>query len=250
MNPLEYLNIYESIDDFICYIGVGFRLYHKTKFGLSNKNNDKIPFYNEYLYRTTKYSNVNSIISVKRKFQSYLVIEYDDDENIISRKTTIRITDADILPLQKIMSQIDDRKDYVYIKKSKAYTPKDKEINFSYITTDGVIIKFYLGTYEDINDNKIKPCIILSINNKATNINDSNWNTFFYNIKSVRLHELGAIVTSSVTSELIGSNVQDLSKLPISKDRSLYEKEKNNDAVFNGYKPVSKDEKRKSFFDD
>ncbi len=249
MNPKKELitfDDYETISDTLLYLGPGCNLKMNVTIGGKSKDNEKVPLSTEYQYRTNKYINKDKVISVKRKFFPYLAIEYKDQSEILG-KGTIRITHYEILGFQEKVNNLDRiimepfaiRGEKLFIITSKAY-------NISCYLNDNIII--FSPTIIAYQDNTKNPGVRMEINQRiSVDLPIKTWKALVYHINKCDLYGWAASIISGYTQNDIGMNMQDMSKL--SKDPTLGE-DFPEETGFRNTKPITKEEKRKSFFDE
>lgn len=249
MKDLVSFDDYELISDLLVPLGKNASLRMCVRVGNANKNNEKVPMEAEYMYRTNKYVNKDKVITVKRKFFPYMAIEYKDKELSNSEKETIKITHYDILGFRKKINEVDELVDKVFIYDSKKGSvrmvrenkfrivsmPSGNKLEFTPFITKHPNGSADLGVLMVINDKSLVEIYLKT------------WKAFVYYVQTTDLYGWAAAVVSGFTNARIGNNVQDLST--ISRDPTVYD-EFNEEVGFKNTKPLSKEEKRKSFFDD
>lgn len=81
-------NNYEKISDTILFLNNDWRVTFNVKLAYKDKRGERQFYYQEYGYKQTKYNGINNVISIKRNFESYIIIENmaDKNNNILIRK--------------------------------------------------------------------------------------------------------------------------------------------------------------------
>lgn len=246
MKDAIYFDDYETISDLLLFLGSGCSLRMCVTIGGKTKDNVKVNLSTEYQYRTNKYIDRDKLISVKRRFFPYLAIEYKDQGEILG-KGMIKITHYDILGFRDKISEVDRLLENCFaIKNGKLIITANKNFKITSRPSDGTIS--FSPTIIIYQDESQTPGIRMVINDRIyTDFSIKVWKAFMYYIHTADLYGWAAAIVSGYTQNTIGSNVQDMTN--ISKDPTLGD-EFNDEIGFKNTKPISKDEKRKSFFDD
>lgn len=248
MKELVSFDDYELISDLLVPLGRNASLRMCIRIGNKNKNDEKIPMESEYMYRTNKYVNMESVITVKRKFFPYMAIECKDYGNPESEKETIKITHYDILGFQDKINEVDRQ-----IEKTFIYDPKLGKVTIAHdkfhivsipngnkLEFDPILIKRPDGSGDDIG-------ILLTINDKIQiDMPIRTWKAVVYYVRTSDFYGWAAAVVSGYTQNNIGRHVQDLSS--ISRNPTTHD-EYNEEVGFKNTKPLNKEEQKKSFFD-
>lgn len=246
MKPAIIFHDYETISDTLLQLGQGAVLKMAVQLASKSKDNERTHMSQEYLYRTNKYVNKDKVVSVKRKFFPYLSIEYKDDIEIMGKKS-IQITHYDIIGFQRKVLEVDGMIENSYaIKKGKIIIPADKNFEVKSMPSDS-IITFGPSVLIDESGNT-SPGVRLGLNNRVfINMPIKTWKAFVYYIQTADLYGWAVGIVSGYTQDSIGTGINDMQK--ISRDPSINE-EPDESFGFKRTKPVSKEEKRKNFFDD
>lgn len=246
MKEAIYFDDYETISDLLLFLGSGCSLRMCVTIGSKSKDNEKVSLSTEYQYRTNKYINKDSLISVKRQFFPYLSIEYKDQGEILG-KGTIMITHYDILGFRDKTLEVDRLLENCFaIKNKKLIITADK--NFNVISRPSNNIILFSPTIIIYPDQSQSPGIRMIMNDRIyVDMSIKKWKAFLYYIQTADLYGWAASIISGYTQNSIGKNIQDMTN--ISKDPTIND-EFSDDVGFKNTKPISKEEKRKSFFDD
>lgn len=250
---------YDKISDNLLFFGGN--VYLKMIVDLSNKNSlgAKVPSLNEYKVPSDKYTNTEYIISAKRKFKYYLVIEYPNPEPDSGIKTkSIPIYTYSILGLLDKMKEFDKtiEKAFAY-KKDKLILLSDNVCSVQSYPSYNNVIEFthdiyYRGIDHDIPDIGVK----MILNNEYDIVFPANttWKSFLYLIKTSDLYGWASSLVSGYMSNMTGQNVIDISSGEVSSyDRhkpSEVDKEVKTNTSIKRTKPITEKEKKRSFFDD
>lgn len=99
---------YEKISDTIMWFGNKTSLKFNVNLGKKDKDGNKIPFFSEYRYKSGKYKNTSSLITMKRDIRSYLTIEYPDSSPTSGRLyNSVYIDNCGILGLRDQINKFD-----------------------------------------------------------------------------------------------------------------------------------------------
>lgn len=246
MKDAIYFDDYETISDLLIALGQGCSLKMCVNLGMKNKENERQSAINEYLYRTNKYNNKDKVISVKRKFFPYLSIEYKDSGEILG-KGTIRITHYDILGFRNKVMVADTILEKAFAIKGKKLIIKSGE-NYDVTTIVGDHKIVFSPVVIQNQDQTVSMGIRLVLNNYSfVDVPDRTWKAFVYYILTADLYGWAASIVSGYTQDTIGKCMTDMRN--ISKDPTIYDTF-NEDVGFKNTKPITKEEKKKSFFDD
>jgi len=237
---------YESISDLLLFLGQGCSLKMNVNLGNSNKDKERSPMSNEYVYRSNKYINKNELVSVKRKFFPYLSLEYPDQTEIL-KKGQIMISAYDILGFQEKIKEVDMRLLSAFaVKKNELIMVSDK--NFEIISMPSNNIVSFSPTIIISPDMTKSVGVKIQLNKRVVvDIADRTWKAFVYFIMTADLYGWGTNIVSGYVSNAIGKTSTDMSN--ISKNPHAGE-EYPSEVVFKNSQPISNEEKRKSFFDD
>ena len=99
---------YEKISDSIMWFGNKTCLKFNVNLGKKDRNGNKIPFFAEYRYKSNKYRNTNTLITMKRDIRSFLTIEYPDPSPSSGRLyNSVFIDHSGILGLRDQINKFD-----------------------------------------------------------------------------------------------------------------------------------------------
>ena len=138
---------YERISDTILDLGLGVSLKIVADLGFKDKDERKFRAYNEYKYPSSKYKNLDYLVSASRNVSFSLRFDYPNlEENAIIKKKNIVINPYAILGLRKVIQDFDnivfdpykvDKKDQVHIianqvKMMRSFPVRGSMITFSH----------------------------------------------------------------------------------------------------------------------
>lgn len=248
MNPAIYLE-YERISDVLLYFGSNTYLRLIVEPGYKDKNGNKLPLSTEYRYPSNKYNNVSHSITVKRRFKSYLVIEYpgEDLNNIIV------LREYNIMGLLNKMQEFDKNieKAFAYNKKNKLILLSDSITKVTSFPNEKSQIDFEQDIYYSGPDKDIpKIGVSMTLNNeyRLTFPAFTTWKSFLYLITKCDLYGWGSSLISNYFSGLIGKNVMDI-ETGFTKHYIPKEDNVNGGAKIKKQKPLNKEDELKNFFD-
>jgi hypothetical protein len=243
VKPAIIFDDYETISDLLLNLGQGFSLRMCVNLGDKNKENEKQPISNEYLYRTNKYVNKDKVVSVKRKFFPYIAIEYKDESELFG-KGMAKITHYDILGFRSKVLLVDTKLEGTFaIKNKKIFIPSEHNFSIQSMLSDHLIT--FRPTIVSYQDATASPGVRLEMNDKLyVDIQIKTWKAFVYYIVTADLYGWAASIVSGYTS--VGDGLSDMRS--ISKDPTIGETIP--DGIgFGKTKPLTQEEKRRSFFD-
>lgn len=249
---------YERLSDVLLQFGSGVTLKLIVELGNKDKNGNKISPIEEYEYPSNKYLNVSKLISMKRKFKSYLVIEYPSQDNTTIGNKFVYIRDYSIMGLLSKMKEFDNNieKGFAY-KRNKLILLSDSITPVISYPTDNSRIEFIQDIYYTGPDKDIpKLGVQIGLNEEyyftipALTI----WKSFLYYIDKCDLYEWGSVLLSSYTNRVIGNNINSIGENNYRPNRNITENPDDiSDELGAGIshsKPLNKNESIKGFFDD
>lgn len=239
MKDAIYFDDYDVISDTLLQLGYGCTLNMCVKIGSKSQQREKLPFHQEYLYRTTKYVNKDAVISTKRKFFPYLAIEWKSND--VFGKDRITITHYDILGFREKVLEADRALLNCFaLKEQELIIPSNMNFQITSMPSDGVIT--FMPTVIEYDDGTKSPGVMMDFSGKMyVNIPIKTWKAFVYYIMTVDLYGWAASIVSGYTNNMVGENVQDMRGNPrpqIMQDDEMHERK----VGFRG-------DKKKSFFD-
>lgn len=92
---------YDQITDMIGWLGPTAQYGFITKLAFKDRDGNRDSFHKEYTYKTGVYNDVDSVSSIKRSFDYYMVIEGTKDRSIY-----IQIRQQNMIMLQSIIGEI------------------------------------------------------------------------------------------------------------------------------------------------
>lgn len=254
---------YDKMSDTL--LNFGNSAYLKLIVSLSSKTQDgqKRNPIEQYRYPSNKYVNTSHLISLKRNFNPYLVIEYpnvDANEYSSIKTKQIMIGMYSIMGLLDIMIDFDKKIEQAFgYKKNKLYLLNDCITPVKSYPSSGNVIEFvqdifYSGPNKDVPNLGVK----MTLNNEYTIVMNAftTWKSFLYLIHTSDLYGWGSNLVAGLTAKAIG----DIIDLDPSVDDTIQNMYNRNDNVSSGSnrtigekisksKPLNKGETNKSFFD-
>lgn len=99
---------YEKISDSIMWFGNKTSLKFNVNLGKKDRSGNKVPFFSEYRYKSNRYKNTNTLITMKRDIRSFLTIEYPNNSPTSSiLYNNVYIDSTGILGLRDTVNKFD-----------------------------------------------------------------------------------------------------------------------------------------------
>lgn len=143
---------YEKLVDELYYLGSNFIMKFNVILNKKNEDGTRRNYHSEYSYNSNKYSNVNTLYTMKRSFNYYISIEYMGKEN----DTFIQIRVQDIMKVNYALEQaykwFNHDSDIFMIDNDKlSIVTKVEPINIGRLSGDmGIVIEPIVINYEDM----------------------------------------------------------------------------------------------------
>ena len=251
---------YERIIDTVMVFSSDVTLKLVADIGFKDKDNNKKRSYEEFKYRSNKYRNENELVTAKRSFNYYLRIDYPSQEAKFNNGQIYipayailglreKILEFDRILFNPYVMTRDNRLDIIpnKIKTVISHPSKNSKIEFSQTLYEG-LDKDDLDYGVNIGFNDEYYFTIRSI---------TKWKEFVYLIMTCDLYLWGSQLITPYITQLVGNSVSDQLSYDSTKRYNIetsYEPEdymNNNDSsnVLRS-KPLDKQSKVKSFFDD
>jgi len=123
--------MYEKLTDDILYVATNLVLRLNVVLGRKNNSDGtRMNYHNDYLYESSKYTNVNKSITMRRSFDYFLTLENIKDNNGYKESIMIRVND--MIPLRNILGEISK---WFYDTKYKDLFAYDKNNNLVLINS-------------------------------------------------------------------------------------------------------------------
>lgn len=98
-------DMYEKLTDDILYVAANLVLRLNVVLGRKNSSDgSRMGFHNDYIYESSKYSNVNKSITMRRHFDYFLTLENIKDINGVKESIMIRVND--MIPLRDMLNEV------------------------------------------------------------------------------------------------------------------------------------------------
>lgn len=252
---------YDKLSDNLLNFGGSVSL--KLIVSLSGKTQDghkKNPI-EQYRYPSNKYVDTSHLISLKRNFNPYLVIEYPNPNEYDQIKTKqIMIGMYSIMGLLDIMKDFDKKIEQAFAyKKKKLYLLSDCITPVKSYPSNGNCIEFvqdifYTGPNKEEENIGVK--MILNGEYSIVMNAFTTWKSFLYLIHTSDLYGWGSNLVSGLTAKAIGDiidlepSVDDsIQNMYNRKDEQLRSSTDTIGQKISKSKPLNKGETKKSFFD-
>ena len=252
LRPAVYFEqVNKLVDTFSLWLdsGVSLNLYVDLD---NSKDNERFPVVKEFVYKS-KYTNMDMGITIKRKFTPYLSIDYPDELEPLG-KGQVRMYYTSIIGVREKLKEVDEKlSDAFMLKKDtlimvRPFIIETKPSKYS-------SIKFSPIIFTDTRTNEQKAGVNLLLNNRySLNLSIERFEGFRYIVESCDLYGWASTYLSSYTGDLLGTNpimMEDSeNQKPYPSSQVPQETPIGETVGFKNTKPISKEEKIKSFFDD
>lgn len=248
---------YERITDTVMEFGYGVVLKLVADLGFKDSGGHKKRSYEEYRYRnSSKYNNTDYLITASRRVEYYLKIEYPArDIDGINRKGSVIIRPYSMIGLYNIMKDFDDVAfdPYRTMENGDVYLIEKKSKHVRSVPTANSIIEFSHGMYKD-KDGRFDYGVDIDLNEEMhfTVRTTTMWKQFFYYISKCDLYLWGSSLITPYTTALIGNAISEFGQYNSTKRYEVTYEPDPNDlvSVSKSTKPLTREGKIKSFFDD
>lgn len=247
---------YDRMSDTLMMFCKNVKLSFNINLGFKDKDGNKETFMKEYRYKSNKYKNTRSLISIKRNIKTYLTIEYpeNDIEGNQRLTRTVYINHSGILGLRDKLNKFDK-----YIK--KAYSIRKGELvliesNVTYAKStpyDGNTIEVVNDIYsrkDEIGRNINEVGVRFILNGEYQFIVPITvWKSFLYYVNTCDFYGWGITLADSLCARMLTETVCDFTENSGEGyiDNNINE---NMSGSINRTKPLHREDKIKSFFDD
>ena len=255
---------YERITDTILELGLGCSLKIVADLGFKDKDENKTRAYNEYEYPSSKYRNLDYLVTAMRNTSFSLRFDYPNtNENDVIKKKTIYIYPYAIFGLKKIIQDFDNIvfQPYNLDNKGKIHIIANKVKTMRSFPVKGCMISFSHEIYET-KEGDYDYGVKIMFNDEYFVIvrTTTTWKSLVYYISTCDLYTWGSTLVTPYITKLVGNSVstsgnfnntkhytKEVTYEPdpedIAEAKNLLSKNQHN-------KPITKDERFKSFFDD
>jgi hypothetical protein len=248
---------YERISDHVMDFGCGVSLKLVADLGFKDSSNHKRRAYEEYRYKnTSKYDNTDYLISASRRAEYYLKIEYPTNmKNGGLRKNNILIKPYSMLGFVGILEEFDKTLfgPYKQKKNGDVYLIEDKIKTIRSSPTPNSLIEFSHGMYTTY-DEKLDYGVNIGLNEEYyfTIRSTTTWKQFYYYMSKCDLYLWGSMLLGPYITKLITGAVSDIGGAYSGTKRYevTFEPEPEDTVKISKTKPLTKQDKIKSFFDD
>ena len=246
---------YDRIVDTVMDFGNGVSLKIVVDLGFKDQNGYKKRIYEEFKYPSSKYKNENSLITAKRNFNYYLRLDYPSSDSAYKYKNIIIPTFA-ILGLRDKIKIFDEILFDPYIlKENKLDIIPSKIKTVCSHPMKNSVIEFSQSLYEGRDKDDIDYGVNIGLNNEFyfTTRSITKWKEFVYQIMTCDLYLWASQLVTPYITHLITNSISDSfsSSTKRYNIESTYESEiAENDINIINQKPLTRNEKIKSFFDD
>lgn len=258
---LNLISEYETLKITIMNFGRDVKLKLIIDFSNKDQNGNKKRMYEEFRYTSNKYQNMDHLISGTMNFTAHLALEYPNQNKMSGmRSSVIFIRDYAIDGLLYKMQEFDNQILNAFMdKKGELVLNSGKVITVVSYPSMNSPIEFSQDIYEDAEHNK-DVGVRIGLNNEYwfTIRMSTTWKKFLYYIKHCDLFGWASYYVTMYTNALLGSAVNEMgSGQYTSANRYSQFWEDPEDIVnrsdsvgINKSKPITKEEKKKSFFDE
>lgn len=251
----QYERLIDTVIDF--YNGVSLKLV--VDLGFKDKDNNKKRVYEEFKYNSNKYRNESSLITAKRNFNYYLRIDYPSRESEYNVKSVM-------IPVYAILGLRDKVKEFDSILFDPYYLKSDNSLQ---IFSDKIVtvtsrpmrnysIEFSHSLYEGKDKNDLDYGVNIGLNEEYyfTIRSITKWKEFVYIIQTCDLYLWASQLISPYITQLVGNALSDTSyssnkryNIETSYEPEDYMSDNNSVNIIKN-KPLDRNSKIKSFFDD
>ena len=264
----ERLNLLFEMETIKCpimpFIAPGVSLKVVADLGYKDQNGNKKRFYEETLYPSQKYSNTSHLVSASFRVNAYLMLEYpnpnyrDGSGEMRNHCVFIRAYAIDDV-VAKMREFNTDFLNAYSVKNGNLYVVTDKAKKVTVYPSNSSSLTFENDIYQT-NDH-VEMGVRVTVNEEFTMIlsAETTWPELVYRISHCDLTMLGFQMIQSYMSLLPGMAVSEIgsTKYTSTSRYTPYWGEDPDDIVkdpnsvgFNKTKPVTQEERKKSFFSD
>jgi len=208
------LFMYERIKDTVLNLSKGCTLKMCIDLGIVDKNDNKKRYYQEYMYPSKKYPNVDQLVTVSRNFTPYLEFEYPS-ENGETTKNRVMIRMYSMPAFRQSILEFDSKfMNAFYEKKGELKLDSSKVTKIVSHPVKDYTIEFSqdLYSFDDGKGNTILDMgVRIGFNEEYwTTIKWTSWKSiveFFYHCD---LYLYGSNLMNFISSSLIGSSLSEI----------------------------------------
>ena len=243
--------------------GVGIKVI--ADLGSKDQNGNKKRFYEETVYRSSKYHNTNELMSASFRVNAYLALEYpnpqyQDGSNMMRSKVLfIRAYAMDDVIAK--MKEFNEGYAKCYgVKNGRLYVLADKAKSVTVYPSSTSVLTFSTDIFENRATETLEMGVRLTINEEFSTVlsAETTWPELVYRISRCDLTMLGLQMIQSYMSLLPGMAVSKLGDGNYSATSRYTPYWEDPDDIINQpdsvgvsrNKPITKEEKKKSFFSD
>lgn len=223
--------------------------------GGKDKNGEKKEFASQYKYPSNKYNDTDHLLTMKRNFKSYLSLEYPSKDPTRFGTGSIMIGPSSIRGFRKRIEKFQDILSHSF----KKYDGKiELKTNTSIISQPDPYhtIEFSPDIYyKDETDEGGEYGIRMIINDGEYDFvipYNTSWQEFLYYIYEVDFYGWASIMVNNLTTNMIGKLIDDVGDYSYKSNYTQETPDKVSDkknANITRSKPLSNNDKKKSFFD-
>ena len=211
MEMMEQFN-YEKISDDLFYFGNSIVLRFNLDLGRKDKDGFKIPFHNEYNYKSNKYPNVKSLTTLRRTFDFYLTLENTKYIDGVKEYIQLRIQDMIYLrdTLNLVYSWFTDKKYNGLFKPINGKLEMIQGFDLGINILDGLVMDKYIKfepvitVYNQREEQGVR--IYLNSDSNFVDISFERFLGFKYLIDSINLYESAQIMLNYIPQIPYGTN--------------------------------------------
>lgn len=266
----ERLNLLFEMETIKCplmnYIAPGVSLKVVTDLGNKDQNGNKKRFYEETMYPTKKYGNVDKLVSANFRINTYLLLEYPNpryvEGSMEMKNHAVFIRAYAMDDVINKMREFNDGFIKAYtVKKGELCMLSDKVKEVTVYPSSNTSLTFKNSIFENVSQGIKEMGVQIIVNEEFsfTISAENTWPEMVYKISRCDLMMLGMQMIQSYMSLLPGMAVTEIGKGQYTSTSRYvpYWGEDPDDIVnqpdsvgVNRSKPVTEEEKKKSFFSD
>ena len=251
---------YERIIDTVMNFNSDVSLKLVVDIGFKDKDNNKKRVYEEFKYKSNKYRNENELITAKRNFNYYLRIDYPSSNSQYKNGNLI-------IPVFSILGLRDKVLEFDRILFDPYVLNKDDSLTIIPNKISTVVshpmknfkIEFSQTLYEGLDKNDLDYGVNIGINDDYyfTIRSITKWKEFVYLIMTCDLYSWASQLITPYISQLVGNSLFDQESYSSTKRYNIETTYEAENYIYNNEssgviksKPLDKESKVKSFFDD
>lgn len=250
---------------FMPYMAPGVSIKIVTDLGSKDQNGNKKRFYEETIYKSSKYRNVDELVSASFRVNSYLALEYPNPQyregsNLMRSKVLfIRAYAMDDV-IAKMKEFNDELAKSYGMKNGRLYVLADRAKSVTVYPSTSSSLTFSTDIYENKNMNIQEMGVRLTINEEFSTVlsAETTWPELLYRMSRCDLTMLALQMIQSYMAILPGMAVSRLGEGNYSSTSRYAPYWEDPDDIANRpesvhigrTKPITREEKKKSFFSD